>query len=68
MFDFFSRMARVGLIDSYSAARLHFGTRLKQTISSELFDDQTKEWAWNADEYLTRLKVVRDEVHSQQAW
>ena len=68
MFDFFSRMARVGLVESYSAARLHFSTRMKQTISSELFNDQTKEWTWNADEYLTRLKVVRDEVQSQQTW
>ena len=67
MFDFFSQMAKRGLIESYSAVRLHMGTRDMQTISSELFDDHTKEWAWNSDEYLTRLNVIRDEIQSQHA-
>jgi len=64
MFDFFSQMARNGHIESYSAVRLHMGSREMQTISSELFNDDTKEWAWNMDEYLTRLKVLRDEIQS----
>lgn len=67
MFDFFSRMAKAGLIQSYSAARLHLGTREKQTISSELFNDQTKEWTWNADEYMIRLRGIRDGIRSQHA-
>jgi hypothetical protein len=67
MFDFFSRMARVGVIESYSAARLHLGSREKQTISSELFNDQTKEWTWNADEYMIRLTAIRDGTQSQLA-
>jgi hypothetical protein len=67
MFDFFSQMARSGLVESYSAVRLHMGSREMQTISSELFDDQTKEWAWNTDEYMARLRVMRDGIQSQHA-
>ena len=64
MFDFFSRLAKVGLLESYSAARLHLGTREKQTVSSELFNDETKEWTWNADESEIGLRAIRDEVQS----
>ena len=66
MFDFFSQMARNGLIESYSAVRLHMGSREMQTISSEIFDDQTKEWMWKTDEYLARLRVMRDKIQSQR--
>lgn len=62
MFDFFSEMARKGLIESYSAVRLDMGSRAAQTISSELYDDHKKEWMWNTDEYITRLRVIRDEL------
>jgi DNA-binding Lrp family transcriptional regulator len=64
MFDFFSWLAKVGLLESYSAARLHLGTREKQTVSSELFNDETKEWTWNADESEIGLRAIRDEVQS----
>jgi len=67
MFDFFSQMARDGLIESYSAVRLHMGSREMQTISSELFDDNTKEWGWNMEDYIARLRVLRNEVQSQRA-
>ena len=67
MFNFFSQMARIGLIESYSAVRLDMGSREMQTISSELFDDQTKEWVWNTDECIARLRVMRDEIQSQRA-
>jgi len=67
MFDFFSQMARNGLIESYSAVRLHMGSREMQTISSELFDDKTKEWGWNMDKYVARLRVMRDEILPQSA-
>jgi len=62
MFDFLSQIARTGLIESYSAVRLHMGSREMQTISSELFNDLTKEWAWNMDEYLSRLNSIRDAI------
>ena len=62
MFDFLSQIARDGLIESYSAVRLHMGSREMQTISSELFNDLTKEWAWKMDEYLSRLNSIRDEI------
>jgi len=67
MFYFFSQMARIGLIESYSAVRLDMGSREMQTISSELFDDQMKEWVWNMDECIARLRVMRDEIQSQRA-
>jgi len=67
MFNFFSQMARIGLIESYSAVRLDMGSREMQTISSELFDDQMKEWVWNTDECIARLRVMRDEIQSQRA-
>jgi DNA-binding Lrp family transcriptional regulator len=57
MFDFYSEMARAGLLESYSAARLHIGTRKWQTISSEIYDDQ-KGWTWNGDKYLSELKSL----------
>ena len=60
MFDFFSEMARSGLLESYSAVRLHLGSRKKQTIASELFNDQTKEWIWDTDRYLTKLKSLHE--------
>jgi DNA-binding Lrp family transcriptional regulator len=67
MFDFFSQMARTGLIESYSAVRLHMGSREMQTISSELFNDQTKEWAWYTDKYMARLRLMRDKIQSEHA-
>ncbi|MGA3405662.1 MAG: AsnC family transcriptional regulator [Candidatus Bathyarchaeia archaeon] len=67
MFAFFSQMVRSGHIESYSAARLHFSTREMQTISSELFNDQTKEWTWNADDYLRELKSIHEEIEGQYA-
>jgi len=60
MFDFFSEMTRSGLLESYSAVRLHFSTRKQQTISSELFNDQTKEWIWETDRYLGTLKSLHE--------
>jgi DNA-binding Lrp family transcriptional regulator len=40
MFAFFSHMARAGFLKSYSAVRMDFRSRLTQTISDELFDDE----------------------------
>jgi DNA-binding Lrp family transcriptional regulator len=60
MYDFFSEMARSGLLESYSAARLHLGSRKKQTISSEIFNDQRKEWIWDTDRYRRELKSIHE--------
>jgi len=63
MFDFFSQMAKNGFIESYSAVRLHMGSREMQTISSELFDDRTKGWAWNTEEYMRRLHFISNDIY-----
>ena len=43
------------------------GTREMQTISSELFNDERREWTWNADDYLRELKSIHEEIEGQYA-
>jgi DNA-binding Lrp family transcriptional regulator len=57
MFAFFSEMANVGLLVSYSAVRLSLYSRLQQTISFELFDDRGG-WKWDVYKILFELNKL----------
>jgi DNA-binding Lrp family transcriptional regulator len=57
MFTFFSEMANVGLLTSYSAVRLNLNSRLQQTISFELFDDVSG-WQWDTYKLLLELNKL----------
>jgi DNA-binding Lrp family transcriptional regulator len=58
MFDFFSEMARAGMLHSFSSVRLDFSVRRTQTISYELFDDKTG-WMFDLNQCLTKLRGLR---------
>jgi DNA-binding Lrp family transcriptional regulator len=57
MFQFLSELARRKLLASYSALRLRFETRERQTISYELFDEK-KGWVFDYAKCITELKKV----------
>jgi DNA-binding Lrp family transcriptional regulator len=55
MFQFLSELTRRKLLASYSALRLRFETRVRQTISYELFDEK-KGWVFDYAKCLKELK------------
>jgi len=57
MFQFLSELTRRKLLASYSALRLRFETRVRQTISYELFDEK-KGWVFDYAKCMTELKKV----------
>ena len=57
MFDFFSQMAKEGLLESYSSVRLNLNFREQQTISFELYDDE-KGWTWDINKSLIEVERV----------
>ncbi len=67
MFAFLSKMAKTGLLESYSAVRQDFTGRKTQTISYELFDEK-KGWTFDLEKCLSelsklaRLATVRQRV------
>jgi DNA-binding Lrp family transcriptional regulator len=54
MFAFFSEIINSGILTSYSAVRLNLNSRLRQTISCELFDD-AEGWKWDVYNVLLEL-------------
>ncbi len=64
MFSFFSEMARVGFLKSYSTVRMDFRSRQTQTISDELFDEENG-WVVDFAKCLYQLpQVEKVEVSS----
>jgi DNA-binding Lrp family transcriptional regulator len=57
MFQFLSELTRRKMLTSYSALRLRFETRLRQTISYELFDEK-KGWIFDCAKCMTALKKI----------
>jgi len=57
LFDFFSEMTNLGLLNSYSAVRLDMNSRKGQTISFELFDE-TEGWRWDVYKNLLELNKL----------
>jgi hypothetical protein len=57
MFTFFSEMVNAGLLTTYSAVRLNMGSRLRQTISYELFDPASG-WRWDVYRNLLELNKL----------
>jgi hypothetical protein len=55
MFQFLSELTRRKMLSSYSALRLRFETRARQTISYELFDEK-KGWIFDYEKYTAELK------------
>jgi DNA-binding Lrp family transcriptional regulator len=58
MFDFFSEMAKAGMLSSFSSVRLDFSAMETQTISYELFDDE-KGWTFDLDRCISELRHLR---------
>lgn len=58
MFEFFSEMARAGMLNSFSSLRLNFSAMDTQTISYELFDDE-KGWTFDLSRCLAELRHIR---------
>lgn len=57
MFEFFSAMAKADLLESYSSVRLNFSRRNYQTISPEIFDNDTKTWQFNPERCLLEIQA-----------
>jgi DNA-binding Lrp family transcriptional regulator len=57
MFGFLSQLVRAGVLESYSAVRLEFEGREKQTISYELFDDE-KGWTFDYKKCVAELRKL----------
>jgi DNA-binding Lrp family transcriptional regulator len=57
LFAMLSGLARVGLIIDYSAVRVRPETQYQQTISSELFDDETG-WKYEPSQHLATLDSI----------
>jgi DNA-binding Lrp family transcriptional regulator len=57
MFQFLSELTRKKMLISNSALRLRFETRLRQTISYELFDEK-KGWVFDYAKCMTALKKI----------
>jgi DNA-binding Lrp family transcriptional regulator len=60
MFEFYSQMAKAGLVEEYSAVRLDLARRNLQTVSSELFDDE-KGWVWDLNKCSAELRALCSE-------
>ncbi|MGP8069564.1 MAG: winged helix-turn-helix domain-containing protein [Candidatus Bathyarchaeia archaeon] len=57
MFAFFSEMVNSGILTSYSAVRLNLNSRLRQTLSCELFDE-AEGWKWDVYNVLLELNKL----------
>ncbi len=55
---FFSELAKAGLLQSYSAVRKDLKSRISQTISYELFDDE-EGWTFSLEKCLEELSTLR---------
>ena len=58
LYAFFSQLAKAGLLRSYSAIRKDFRSRIVQTVSYELFDDN-KGWTCDFQKNLSELEKLR---------
>jgi DNA-binding Lrp family transcriptional regulator len=57
IFSFFAEMVNAGQLTTYSAVRLNMNTRVKQTISTELFDPLSG-WQWDVYKNLLELNKL----------
>jgi len=57
MFTFFSEMVNAGQLTSYSAVRLNIDSRIRNTISCELFDPVSG-WEWDVYKNLLELNKL----------
>jgi hypothetical protein len=57
MFQFLSELTRRKMLTNYSALRLQFETRLRQTISNELFDEK-KGWLFDYEKCVMDLRKI----------
>ena len=57
MFQFLSELTRRRMLASYSALRLRFETRARQTVSYELFDEK-KGWIFDYEKCTAELKKI----------
>lgn len=64
MFQFLSELTRRRMLTSYSPLRLRFESRLRQTISYELFDEK-KGWVFEYAKCVTELKKISREIRQQ---
>jgi len=55
---FFSELAKAGVLQSYSAVRKDLKSRVTQTISYELFDDE-EGWTFSLEKCLEKLSTLR---------
>jgi len=58
LFSLFSQLAKIGMLRSYSAVRKDLKSRIAQTISIELFDDQ-KGWTLNFEKSYEELEKLK---------
>ncbi len=58
LFKFLSQLAKAGMLQSYSAIRKELKSRIVQTISSELFDDE-KGWTLNPSKSYEELEKLK---------
>jgi DNA-binding Lrp family transcriptional regulator len=58
LLTFFSQLAKAGILQSYSAVRKDLKSRIVQTISFELFDDE-RGWTFNLEKCLEELSKLR---------
>jgi len=58
LYAFFSQLAKAGLLQSYSAIRKDLRSRVVQTVSYELFDDN-KGWTCDFQKNLSELEKLR---------
>jgi DNA-binding Lrp family transcriptional regulator len=59
LFRFFSQLAKVEMLQSYSAIRKELKSRIAQTISPELFDDE-RGWTLNLSKSYEELEKLRE--------
>jgi len=57
MFTFFSEMVNAGQLSSYSSVRLNMSSRLQQTLSPELYENETG-WQWDIYKNLLALNKL----------
>ena len=57
MFTFFSELVECGRLETYSAVRLNIDSRLAQTVSFELYDNDTG-WQWDVYKNLLELNKL----------
>ena len=58
LYSFFSQLAKAGMLQSYSAIRKDLRSRVVQTVSYELFDDNNG-WTCDFDKALRELDELR---------